>query len=120
MVSERYVTRSIKACTGGTRKCHDCDYEGCIHRHGDCRDDLLHDALELIESKPKAYTYTAHDVACILAELFGDDCACNFNGIDEWLPKHCELQDSCPNPYGVACWEMYLKYRDKRPKEETE
>ena len=55
--------------------------------------------------------YTAHEVAMILADAFGDDCACNFNGIDEWLPFKCELLDACPNPYGVACWEQYLKYR---------
>lgn len=28
--------------------------------------------------------YTAHEVAVIIADLFGDDCACNFNGA-EWL-----------------------------------
>ncbi len=56
--------------------------------------------------------YTAHEVAEIIAELFGDSCACNFNGIDEWLPFKCELLDCCPNTYGVACWEQYLKFRD--------
>ena len=55
--------------------------------------------------------YTAHEVSEIIADLFGDDCACNFNGNDEWLPFKCELQDACPNPCGVACWEQYLKYR---------
>ena len=61
--------------------------------------------------------YTVHEVACILAEAFGDDCACNFNGNDEWLPEKCEVIDSCPEPVGVACWEQYLKYKDR--KEET-
>ena len=51
--------------------------------------------------------YTVHEVACILAEAFGDDCACNFNGNDEWLPEKCEVIDSCPEPVGVACWEQY-------------
>ena len=54
--------------------------------------------------------YNTHEVACIIAELFGDDCACNFNGIDEWLPEKCELTAACPHPVGVACWEQYLKY----------
>lgn len=58
--------------------------------------------------------YTANEVAVILAELFGDTCACNFNGIDEWLPYKCELTDCCPNTYGVACWEQYLKYRNTK------
>ena len=57
--------------------------------------------------------YTAHEVAVILADAFGDDCACNFNGNDEWLPYLCELQDACPHPCGVACWEQYLKYKDR-------
>ena len=56
--------------------------------------------------------YTKHEVACIIAELFGDDCACNFNGIDEWLPEKCEVIDACPYPVGVACWEQYLKFRE--------
>lgn len=55
--------------------------------------------------------YTAHEVAVIIAELFGDTCACNFNNIDEWLPLKCEPLDSCPNPCGVSCWEQYLKHR---------
>ena len=56
--------------------------------------------------------YTAHEVACIIAELFGDACACNFNNIDEWLPEKCELLDACPNTVGVACWEQYLKFKE--------
>ena len=55
-----------------------------------------------------------HTVACLLAELFNDTCACNFSGIDEWLPEKCELLDSCPNPVGVACWEQFLKHRAER------
>lgn len=55
-----------------------------------------------------------HTVACLLAELFGDACACNFNGIDEWLPEKCEVIDACPNPVGVACWEQFLKHRAER------
>ena len=61
--------------------------------------------------RPKGL-YTAHEVAEIIAELFGDCCACNFNGIDEWLSEKCELGDACPNPVGVACWEQYLKHKD--------
>lgn len=55
-----------------------------------------------------------HTVACLLAELFDDTCACNYNGIDEWLPEKCELLDSCPNPGGVACWEQFLKHKTER------
>ena len=58
-----------------------------------------------------------HTVACLLAELFDDTCACNYNGIDEWLPEKCELLDSCPHPVGVACWEQFLKHKAKRRSE---
>ena len=62
--------------------------------------------------------YTGNKVAEILAEVIGDECACNVNGNDEWLPEYCDFRDTCcPYPGGVACWEQYLKYRDKRPKE---
>jgi len=58
--------------------------------------------------------YTAHEVACIIAELLGDNCACNFNDVDEWLYKYCDFADTCcPNPVGVACWEQWLKHREK-------
>lgn len=59
--------------------------------------------------------YTRHEVACIIAELFGDTCACNINCNDEWLPYYCEFADNvCPHPLGVACWEQYLLHKDKR------
>ena len=60
--------------------------------------------------------YTLHDVAVILASAIGDDCACNINSNDEWLPQLCELQEACPHPVGVACWEQYLKHRDEAEK----
>lgn len=59
--------------------------------------------------------YTAHEVAAILAEVFDEDCACNVNGNDEWLPRYCEFAETCcPNPVGVACWEQWLKWRGKK------
>ena len=60
--------------------------------------------------------YTVHDVAVILASAIGDDCACNINSNDEWLPQLCELQEACPEPVGVACWEQYLKHRAEAEK----
>lgn len=56
-----------------------------------------------------------HQIACMLADLFGDVCACNYNGIDEWLGELCDFKDTCcPNPVGVACWEQFLKYSQSR------
>lgn len=58
--------------------------------------------------------WNIHQVACILAELFGDTCACNYCGIDEWLPKVCDFANKeCPDVVGVACWEQFLKHRAK-------
>ena len=73
------------------------------------------DAVEAINGVPSAQPeWNNHTVACLLAEIFGDNCACNFNGIDEWLPEKCEVIDSCPNPVGVACWEQFLTHRAER------
>ena len=64
--------------------------------------------------------YSAHEVAVVLANAFGDDCACNFNGNDEWLPMVCDFKDTvCPNPCGVACWEQYLKHNPELLKEKA-
>lgn len=63
--------------------------------------------------EPKS-EWNNHTVACLLADMFGDLGACNFNGIDEWLPEKCDFRDTeCPRPIGVACWEQFLKYREK-------
>lgn len=76
---------------------------------------LGHTPVQIIEHLPSAQPeWNNHTVACLLAELFDDKCACNYNGIDEWLPEKCEVVDACPNPVGVACWEQYLKHRVKR------
>lgn len=56
--------------------------------------------------------YSAHEVAKIIAEIVGDNCACNINGNDEWLPEQCELKDSCNDVVGVACWEQWLKWHE--------
>ena len=59
-----------------------------------------------------------HEVACIIADLLGDTCACNFNDIDKWLPSKCDFRNTCcPHPVGVACWEQYLKHLVKKPQE---
>lgn len=70
------------------------------------------DGYNHAKGKIKARLYNVHEVACIIADLFGDPCACNFNGIDEWLPQLCDFREKeCPNVIGVACWEQYLKHR---------
>ena len=59
--------------------------------------------------------YTRHEVACIIADLFGGTCACDYSGNDEWLPQYCEFAETnCPNVVGVTCWEQYLKHIDEK------
>lgn len=70
--------------------------------------------IELVNLPSAQPEWNNHTVACLLAELFDDPCACNYNGIDEWLPEKCEVVNACPNPAGVACWEQYLKHRAER------
>ena len=66
------------------------------------------------QNLPTENAYSVNEVACIIAELFCDNCACNFNDIDEWLGEVCEYRDtSCPDPGGVKCWEQYLIHKDK-------
>jgi hypothetical protein len=67
------------------------------------------------KEKQEKKQYNSHEVACIIADLFGDPCACNFNDIDTWLPYKCDFRETCcPNPVGVACWEQYLKHKEGR------
>ena len=52
------VMRAIEDCVFHKIDCVDCDYDGCVFKHGDCKMDLLADALELMEEqdavKPKS------------------------------------------------------------------
>lgn len=60
-------------------------------------------------------------VAEILAEQFGDECACNFNGNDEWLPMMCHYGDVCPDPpEHLGCWMELLRNKYCRPPEGEE
>ena len=59
--------------------------------------------------------YTLEDVAQILRDMYDDDCACNYNGNDEWLPYVCDYCKECPNPTEhLGCWKQYLKHLHKK------
>lgn len=72
--------------------------------------------LHYLESMPSAEPvgkkgeWTTEEVAEILASVLGDECACNFNGIDEWLPSACKYADTeCPTPKEKhGCWIQFL------------
>ena len=60
--------------------------------------------------------FNTHQVACMLADMFKDTCACNYSGNDTWLPQVCEVIESCPEPFGVACWEQFVWHYFKKQK----
>ena len=92
----------------GFRKCKKCGKTLFALFDGE-----LCDECEKAEQEPKLWNN--HQVACLLADMFDDACACNYNGIDEWLPNLCDFKDTCcPKPVGVACWEQFLKHSRAR------
>jgi len=60
-------------------------------------------------------TYTVEEVAEILKDVTGEECACNVNGNDEWLSFCCDFRETdCPRPYKNGCWEQWLRWKHKR------
>lgn len=52
------------------------------------------------------------EVAELLRLMFNDDCACNYNGNDEWLPFKCKFAlTDCPMPKErLGCWMEFVEY----------
>ena len=74
---------------------------------------LLNEAAKLIRDSgstcKKCNNYSLEEVAQLLCDMYGDDCACNYNGNDEWLPFVCDHCDECPIPAEhLTCWKQYL------------
>lgn len=79
---------------------------------------LLYDMPTLT---PPDEPLTPEQVAEILAEQCGDECACNLNGNDEWLPSVCQYADVCPDPPEyLGCWMELLRHKYRRPPEGEE
>ena len=52
MMPDREKTiKSIEDCVYQKIDCVDCRYDGCVFKHGDCKRDLLADALELLKEQ---------------------------------------------------------------------
>lgn len=69
------------------------------------------DEVQAIQQLPSAqHVMTYKEVAEIIADLFGDECACNYNGNDEWLPQSCKYAETeCPSPKEKnGCWMQFL------------
>lgn len=93
----------------------ECPFQGkefawcltCPHISEEDRE-LVRKAVE--GSEQKTGEWTTEQVAEMLTNLFGDECACNFNDIDEWLPLACKYADTqCPHPKEKhGCWMQFL------------
>lgn len=72
----------------------------------------------VIANVPAVDAVPIDDVAEMLADLFGEECCCNYNGIDEWLPFLCEHSDTCPEAIGKnGCWKQFIKHWKERQKD---
>ena len=67
----------------------------------------------VLDSIPTEKLYTEEEVARILVTITQDECACDLNGNDEWLPEVCECIDECPTPKHLECWRQWLKHFDE-------
>lgn len=94
----------------GEATLYDDTYDITIH----CESKEEHDeAMRLLKNVPperKEEKWTTEEVAELLFNMFGDECACNFNGIDEWLPESCKYAETtCPEPTEKhGCWMQFL------------
>lgn len=99
-------------------ECGQCD--GCCNIFdGDyCLKCTSHNKCQLREAIDDAPTVDAipiDDMAEMLAESFGDECCCNYNRTDEWLPELCEHSETCPDVIGKnGCWKQFIKHWMKR------
>ena len=51
MPDRKRVIKSIEDCVLHNHDCVECDYDGCVFKYGDCRRDLLADALALLKEQ---------------------------------------------------------------------
>ena len=90
--------------------------DGAYSTMGGMLFDTAEDAISALS--PPNEPLTLEEVAEILAEQFGDECACNVNGNDEWLPMMCHYGDVCPDPpEHLGCWMELLRNKYRRPPE---
>lgn len=69
-------------------------------------------AMRDVKSQPTADVVEVDKVAEMLRLMLNDDCACNYNGNDEWLPLKCKYaSDECPMPKErLGCWKEFVKH----------
>ena len=74
--------------------------------------DCAEEARKAVNDAPAADVVEVEKVAEMLRAMFDDDCACNYNGNDEWLPHACEYGcTECPDaPEDNGCWKQFVKH----------
>lgn len=93
------------------------DMVKCIRMNEENKGTMSERVLNKIDESPTIDAVPVDMVAQMLCDAFGDECPCNYSGIDEWLPEVCELQDECPNPKDrLGCWKQYIKHYGERKK----
>lgn len=73
--------------------------------------------IKALKEAPIVDAVEMEDVAEMLRVMFDDDCACNYNGNDEWLPCLCKYAETdCPMPKErLGCWIEFVKHwRERR------
>lgn len=87
---------------------------GHSYYHGDkilARLYCLKEGQKIEKSIEPADVVEVDKVAEMLRIMFDDDCACNYNGNDEWLPMHCKHVEECPMPKErLGCWKEFVKH----------
>ena len=73
------------------------------------------DYTKLVKEAPAVDAVEVDAVAQMLYESFGDPCACDFNGNDEWLPMVCDNMNECPDVKDeLFCWKQFIKHYGER------
>lgn len=79
---------------------------------------VIRKVISLTEQIPAADVIEVDKVAEMFCEAFGDDCPCNYNNIDEWLPALCGVDSFCGrHDDKLHCWKLFINHYDERREE---
>ena len=117
LFDERYITAIVQQKHDDVPEDHKKHWKGVQSGTNWCKNTVL--------EAPAADVVEVEKVAEMLRAMFDDDCACNYNGNDEWLPHVCEYGcTECPDaPEDTGCWKQFVKHflakMDGERKEQT-
>ena len=72
--------------------------------------------LDSIDAQPTVDAVEVDVVAQMLYDAFGDECPCNYNGNDEWLPRLCGSEKCAGHDDPLYCWKQYIRHYGERNK----